>query len=290
MRVSLLSSGSGGNCVFVEGAGVRVLVDAGLPLRETRQRMSAVGLELSDVSELLITHEHSDHCAGAGVLGRKLGLTVRGTEGTLSALRDRPPAELLRPLRAGVPLRLGGDAAPGEGSLGLWATPLALPHDATEPVAYVFEERTARGVVRAAIITDLGSAPPEVSEALFDLDAVVLEFNHDLRMLLEGPYPPALKARIRSRVGHLSNAQAAALLVGLAHGGLRHVALAHLSEHNNTPAHARRAAEGALETAQCAARLTIGEQAGPLEPMVLEPRPVTAPVARSAQPAQLSLL
>lgn len=289
MRIALLSSGSGGNSVWVEGAGVRVLLDAGLPLRETRARAEALGLDLAGASELLLTHEHADHCAGAGVLARKLGVLVRGTAGTLGALRDRPPAELLAPLAAGETLLLGGGTGAGARLASLRVTPVALPHDAAEPVAYVFEERTPLGVARAAVVTDLGCTPPAVAEALQGLDALVLEFNHDLRMLLEGPYPAALKARIRSRVGHLSNAQAAALLTQLAHPGLRCVALAHLSEHNNTPSLARRAAEAALARAGCDAALSVGEQSGPIEPLEVRPRPPLPARRPAGQQAQLAL-
>ncbi len=289
MRIATLSSGSGGNCVLIEGGGATVLIDAGLPLKETRERAADVGFDLRDVSEVLLTHEHSDHCAGADVIARKLGVTIRATEGTLANLRDQPPVECQKPLRAGVPIRLGAASPLSHGSMGLWAIPVAIPHDAAAPVAYVLEERTPFGLSRAAVVTDLGSAPPEVAEALLGLDALVLEFNHDLRMLVDGPYPPALKARIRSRVGHLSNAQSAALLMQLVNPGLRHVVLAHLSEHNNTPALAERAAEGVLVRLGSTADLTIGSQAGAQEPIEVLPRPTfERPIVRKA--AQLALL
>ena len=317
MRVTVLSSGSGGNCTLVEGAGVRVLVDAGLPLRVVRARCAAVGISLGGsredspdgspgvppVSELLITHEHSDHGGSAGVLGRKLGLRVRATAGTLQALRDPPPEELWCTARAGEPVLLGGspsgvaDEHPGVIPLRpptpapqppqLWATPIALPHDAAEPVAWRFEERTSRGSVHAAIVTDLGHAPASVVQALLGLDLLVIEFNHDLRMLLEGPYPWALKQRIRGGRGHLSNEQSAELLRALCHPGLKQVVLAHLSEHNNTPKLARAAAEEALARGGSGAILQTGSVKRPLPPLFAEPGPALKPRWR---PAQLALL
>ena len=300
MRVTVLSSGSGGNCTLVEAAGVRVLVDAGLPLRVVRARCAAVGLSLEGVSELLLTHEHSDHGGAAGVLGRKLGLRVRATAGTLQALRDPPPAELWSLVRAGEPVELPGapeavpsrvvplrPLAPAPQPPQHWATPIALPHDAAEPVAWRFEERTACGSVHAAIVTDLGHAPASVVQALQGLDLLVIEFNHDLRMLLEGPYPWALKQRIRGGRGHLSNEQSSELLRALCHPGLKQVVLAHLSEHNNTPKLARAAAEEALARAGSGAILSLGSVKRPLPPLFAEPGPALKPRWR---PAQLALL
>jgi phosphoribosyl 1,2-cyclic phosphodiesterase len=303
MRITVLSSGSGGNCTLVEGAGVRVLLDAGLPLRVARRRAAEVGTPLDGAagpSELLLTHEHSDHGGCAGVLSRALGLPVRATEGTLRALRDPPAPELWRPARVGAPLLLGPGGGAGQGGgapvvqlraadrpAELWATPVGLPHDAADPVAWTFEERTARGSVRAAVVTDLGHAPASLAQALGRLDLLVLEFNHDLRMLLEGPYPWPLKQRIRGDRGHLSNDQAAALLVQLCHPGLKQVVLAHLSEHNNSPALALAAAEEALVRAGSGAQLRVGSVKRPLPPIFCEPGPA---LAARWRPAQLALL
>jgi phosphoribosyl 1,2-cyclic phosphodiesterase len=154
-----------------------------------------------------------------------------------------------------------------------------VPHDAVEPVNYVFEE----GPLRAALVTDLGCAPRQVVRALHDLDALVLEMNHDLRLLLEGPYPLSVKQRVRSDHGHLSNEQGARLLSQILHRGLRHLVLAHLSEHNNTKAHARRAAEKVLARFGSSASLAVASEARALDPVALEPCAPAIPLRRASQ-------
>ena len=255
VRICVVSSGSSGNCLWVEAGQTKALIDCGLPLRETRRRCLEQGLRFNDLTDVFLTHEHADHCHAAGIFARRLGVRVHATRGTMQMLRDPPPEELRRAVRAGVEVRLAG----------LTITPVALPHDAHEPVAYVFDD----GLVKGAIVTDLGCAPPSVVRALQGLDAVVLEMNHDVRMLLEGPYPWPLKKRISGGRGHLSNKQGAELLAQLL--PVRHVTLAHLSEHNNTPSHARRAAEAVLSRFGGSTRLCVGSQSRALDPIDLQP-------------------
>ena len=257
VRLCVLASGSGGNSLWVDAGAARILVDAGLPLRETAKRCRQAGLDVRDLTDVFLTHEHADHAHAAGILGRKLGVRVHATRGTMASLRDPPPEELRCAVRAGVAVRLSG----------LTVTPLSLPHDAREPVAYVVES----GGMRAAVVTDLGSLTRGLVAALKGLDALVLEMNHDARLLLEGPYPWSLKRRIRSDLGHLSNEQGARLLNGILHRGLRYLVLAHLSEHNNTERHARTAAEAVLERHGSGTRMCIAPQGRALEPVVLEP-------------------
>jgi phosphoribosyl 1,2-cyclic phosphodiesterase len=170
------------------------------------------------------------------------------------------------------------------GSLRIRALP--VPHDAVEPVAYVLEERGEGGrAIRAAIVTDLGWPARALAASLQDLDALVVEMNHDPQLLSQGPYPPSLKRRIESDLGHLSNAQGAQLLRRAAHPGLRHVVLAHLSEQNNTEAYARREAEAALQSRAGRASLVVAPQARPLPPVE-----ISASGARPAPcPRQLAL-
>jgi len=256
VRLCVLSSGSGGNSLWVDAGPTRILIDAGLPLRETAKRCRSAGLDVRDLTDVFLTHEHADHAHAAGVLARKLRVRVHATRGTMRELRDLPPEELRCGVRSGVPVRLQG----------LTVTPVALPHDACEPVAYVVEDETAK----AAIVTDLGSVTAGLVRALKDLDALVLEMNHDVRLLDEGPYPWSLKRRIRGDLGHLSNEQGAKLLQRVLHGGLRHLVLAHLSEHNNTVNHARRAAERVLEKHGGSVQVRVASQGKALDPVQLE--------------------
>ncbi|HYZ90022.1 MAG TPA: MBL fold metallo-hydrolase [Myxococcales bacterium] len=277
MRLCVLSSGSGGNTAWVEADGARVLVDAGLSLRETKRRCKEAGLDLRDVTDVLLTHEHADHCFGAASIARKLGVRVHATRGTFGALREPPPVELCFPLPHDGALLLGR---------GLRVNAIPVPHDAVEPVAYSFEERLEGGrCIRAAVVTDLGSAPRTLARALRGLDVLVLETNHDARLLIEGPYPPSLKRRVRSDLGHLSNAQAAQLVARVLHPGLRHLVLAHLSEHNNTPRHARRETEAVLELHHSRAVVHLAGQARPLPPIELD----AANARSTVRPRQLAL-
>ena len=277
MRLCVLASGSGGNTALIEAGGARVLVDAGLSYRETRRRCADAGLDVREVTDVLLTHEHADHCFGAAILARKLGARVHATRGTLHAMRDPPPAELCFPLPRDGVLLLGRR---------LHVRAIPVPHDAVEPVAYSFEERVDGGrCIRAAVVTDLGCAPRALAKALSGLDALILEMNHDARLLLEGPYPVSLKRRVRGGLGHLSNAQAAQLVAQVLHPGLRHLVLAHLSEQNNTEAHARREAEAVLEVRGSHAALHVAGQARALAPILLDPGSASA----VPRPRQLAL-
>lgn len=256
IRVSSLASGSRGNALLVEAAGERLLVDCGLSGRDLARRLAAVGREPRDLTGLVLTHEHGDHVRGAAELALALDLPLYGTAGTLRRVvaqgarleRERDPearfamptsgrerarlARLTRPVAAGLAARVGD----------VLLRPVALLHDAVEPVAYVLE---ASGV-RIGIATDLGRPTAGVVADLAGLHLLVLEFNHDAGMLAAGPYHPTVKRRVAGDRGHLSNAQAADLLAAVSHVGLRAVWLAHVSQVNNTPARALEAARGAL--------------------------------------------
>lgn len=251
-----LASGSQGNCLWVKGGGVELLVDCGLSARLTGKRLASAGLSLANVSAVLATHLHNDHLAGAAVLARRHGLEIHCTEGTERGLPSAVPLEQRRRLPYGGRLRLGG----------LTVETIPTPHDAPQSVALrISDSQTSLGVV-----TDLGAPRPELVRALSGVSGLVLETNHDLEMLANGPYPEALKRRIRGNWGHLSNAQGAQFLRSLLHPGLQHVTLAHLSEHNNTEALAREAAEAVLRDGPPGVDLAVARQSAPGEPVRLK--------------------
>lgn len=231
MRFAYLGSGSKGNALVVEAGSTRVLLDCGLPLVEVDTRLARLGLVASDLTAIVVTHEHGDHIGGVAKLARRNQLPVWLTAGTRAAWKAAPD-EWLRTLTPHRHLTIGE----------LDVMPYPVPHDAREPCQYVFgfEGR------RVGVLTDAGSVTPYMREVLSGIDALLLEFNHDRAMLMNGPYPSFLKQRVAGNKGHLSNAQAAELLGSLDISRLQHLVLTHLSETNNTPEHALAAASDVL--------------------------------------------
>ena len=234
MRFCSLGSGSTGNAWVVESGTTRVLVDCGVAPRRLRARLQAAGIEPDSIAAVLITHEHDDHVGAVLPFVRKGLARVYATWGTLRASGTALalPTERL--------MEIAADRTVVIGDLGV--RPVPVPHDAREPVQYVFDD----GRARMAIVTDLGAGTPHLAAACADLDALVLEANHDAQMLARGPYPDFLKQRVGGPFGHLSNAASAAFLATVAGPRLRHVVAAHLSLTNNTPQLARAALAGAL--------------------------------------------
>jgi phosphoribosyl 1,2-cyclic phosphodiesterase len=223
MEITVLASGSKGNCSLVEGEEGALLVDCGLPAREVISRLSAAGRSGDAVRGLLVTHEHADHIRGVWALARVMKVPVFGTGGTLQEL----PADAPRGHRPSLhAVHLSGRFELG----GFRIEPFPTSHDAREPCGFFIGEKGCR----VAFCTDTGFLPPHLVGELSRCDGVLLESNHCPEMLRTGPYPASLKRRIRSRRGHLSNVAAAACLREIA-GDLRAVILAHLSEVNNTP-------------------------------------------------------
>jgi len=247
-----LASGSKGNCHAFSDGQRTLLVDAGITLKQIRLRLEAVGMDLATVGAVAISHEHSDHIRAVPILLRHTDCVFMITRETLAAVNaihgiDIPPERLI-PLRA-------GHAADWNG---VRVLPFTTPHDAADPVAY----RIEWGGFQAAVVTDLGHPTALVADHCSGLDLLALEANHDIQMLREGGYPPALKARILSRVGHLSNESMGELLAGVLGPRLRTVILAHLSEQNNDPALARLAAAEVLR--DTATVLHLARQEEPL--------------------------
>lgn len=358
VRMTVLASGSRGNCTVVTGGRTSVLVDAGVSCREMLKRMAQAGEDPRKLDAILITHEHQDHVQGLSVLARKLGIPVYFTEAThrawmrwmvpqrrmtyadwLATRKAEAAARAAEAERAGTPPE--PDAAnpfyreaaladcaeeseqfvqqlttptngrativdepvpPGEPATkwppaaqavfpcpnldpcalpgveyfragkpfaigDLQITAFTIPHDATDPVGFVLESEG----VRIGLATDLGYMPANVSQQLRGCDVVMLESNHDLDMLRDGPYPWSVKQRVMSRVGHLSNTAAAEFLEKSYDGQAAYVVLAHLSESNNMPELARVAAEWALRDRMklLANRLVVAQQHAPTEPICL---------------------
>lgn len=250
MDYAALASGSKGNCHAFSDGQRTLLVDAGISLKQIRQRLEAIGWDPARVRAVALSHEHSDHIRAVPVLLRKTDWTFLVSKETLAAVQaiqgvEIPPSRvvLLRP----------GHATDWDG---VRLLPFSTPHDAADPVAF----RLEWDGFCAAVVTDLGQPTALVADHCADLDLLALEANHDVQMLREGGYPPVLKARILSRVGHLSNASMAELLDRILAPRLRNVILSHLSEQNNDPALARLAAEAALGGAQAALHLARQEE------------------------------
>lgn len=247
MRLSLLASGSKGNSLFLETGDCRLLVDAGLSGRETILRLCSIGVDAATLDGILVTHEHSDHVRGVGALARKLKVPVLGSGRTLAAARHVIGRADFVEFDAGSPFVFKGVSI----------DPFPITHDACDPVGFRIE--SGEGCIGFA--TDLGIATRLTQEKLKGCRALVLEFNHDEQMLQNGPYPWHLKQRIRSRHGHLSNAEAACLLEELLHPGLQGVFLSHLSEVNNDPALAMASARALVDGQNaCGPELFLGRQ------------------------------
>lgn len=235
MEIAFLGSGSSGNCAVVRAGRTAVLLDAGLSVRDTANRLKSRGMALDDISALLLTHEHSDHVRGALDLARKRQVPVYATAGTARA------AALPGPLFADVRIVRGGDEIALGGDLFVRVTP--TPHDGEESVCFVFADGSGR---RVGVATDLGHLSREVADALRGCEVIGLEANHDIDLLRGGAYPAFLKRRILSEVGHLSNEDAARGLRDLVTERTRHVVALHVSRHNNTFALAGRVFREAL--------------------------------------------
>lgn len=224
MELFSIASGSGGNCVCVGNDTDHVMIDCGISKKRIEAGMNSMDYSISDMDGLLITHEHSDHISGLGVISRRYGLPIYATAGTIAAIKR---IKSLGSIDNGLFRRIEADRDFTIGSLKIH--PLRISHDAAEPVAFVIRD-SGHGV---GVVTDLGVYDDYILDNIRGLDAILLEANHDVRMLEAGPYPYPLKQRILGDKGHLSNENSGRLLSRALHDGLRHILLGHLSKENN---------------------------------------------------------
>lgn len=216
-----LNSGSNGNCYYVGNAQEAVLIDVGISCRETEKRMTRLGLDITSVTAIFISHEHIDHIRGVEVLSRKYQIPVYITEPTLKSGRLSIDPSLIRSFRADKTIRIGA----------LTVIPFPKSHDAADPFSFVVKNKD----VCIGIMTDIGNVCQNVTRYFSQCHAVFLEANYDVTMLETGHYPIHLKRRISSDTGHLSNDQAVKLFTNHRASFLSHVFLSHLSKENNDP-------------------------------------------------------
>lgn len=221
-----IASGSSGNCAYVRAGDVAVLVDGGLAGRAIVEGLQARGIEPCSLTAIFVTHDHTDHIKGAGVLSRRFGLPIYATAGTWDFAERHKLLGKIAPgnkmvVRNGVGVDLGD----------LLVMPFTLPHDASEPVGYSLSTDRHKVV----IATDLGHVSPHVASHVAGADILLIEANYDKQMLEAGPYPAHLKQRISGAMGHLSNVDCGVFLADIVCGKTKHVFLGHLSQENNRP-------------------------------------------------------
>lgn len=236
MEFCAIASGSSGNCVYVRHEDTRILVDAGISGKKICEGLGCMDICPDSISAILITHDHSDHIQGAAVLANKYKIPLYGTEGTIKYIIDHStrgiPAGLVHFIRPDFGFEIGK----------ISVNPFRTSHDAIDPVGYTL---SAAGK-KLGVATDLGVYTDYTIEKLMDSDALYLESNHDLNMLMVGPYPYPLKKRIHSELGHLSNDDACEFILKLQSERLKNIVLAHLSKENNFPELALRTAQAAI--------------------------------------------
>jgi Metal-dependent hydrolases of the beta-lactamase superfamily I len=234
MKLSVFASGSTGNCLLLSEQQTHILIDAGISMRRIQGYLFQTGLSWCDIGGVLITHEHSDHIYGLEVLIRRTQIPVYAPHTVASRLLGRYPSlqDHLHVIRPGEPFPIGR----------LRITAFHTPHDTDESVGYRVEGESV-----FALATDMGQVTDEIRAGLLGAGAVLIESNHDIQMLRDGPYPFPLKRRILSARGHLSNDDCALLARSLAENGTKHIILGHLSRENNRPQIAAATVSAALD-------------------------------------------
>ena len=226
MRLCSIASGSSGNCIYVGSDATHLLVDVGISGKKIESGLNSLGLGGNDLDGILITHEHSDHISGLGVLARKYEIPIYATRGTITAIRRTKNLgnlddDLFREIKEDSKFTIKD----------LTVNPMRISHDAAQPAAYRF----SYGSQKVAVCTDLGIYNDYTVECLKGMDALLIEAHHDVNMLQVGPYPYYLKQRILGDRGHLSNENSGRLLSRILHDRLQAIVLGHLSKENNLP-------------------------------------------------------
>lgn len=226
MRLCSIASGSSGNCVYVGSDATHLLVDTGISCKRIVEGVQSLGIAPSELDGILITHEHSDHISGLGVMARKYGIPIYTTKETFEAIKmDKKigtmPEDLFREVKYDEKFNIKD----------MSVYPIKISHDASKPVAYKVQCEKKK----VGILTDLGNFNDYIVECMSGLDAILMEANHDVNMLQVGPYPYYLKQRILSDRGHLSNELCGRLLNRILHKDMKSVVLGHLSKENNLP-------------------------------------------------------
>lgn len=226
MELFSIVSGSSGNCICVGNDRNHVMIDAGISGKRIEEGMNAFDYTTADMDGILVTHEHSDHIAGLGVVARKYGIPIYTTRGTADAIINSSGVGKIDPglfhiIEGGTPFEIGE----------LTICPMNISHDAAEPVAFLVSDEKSK----VGVVTDLGMYDDNMISSLSGLDAILLEANHDINMLQVGSYPYSLKQRIIGDRGHLSNERCGQLLCEILHDDMKHILLGHLSHENNYP-------------------------------------------------------
>ncbi len=224
MKLCSIASGSSGNCIFAGSDTTSLLIDTGISGKRIEEGLCEIGHTTREVNGILITHEHSDHISGLGVVARRYGIPIYATQGTRKAiLNSKSVGEI--PTELFVDVQPDTDFVIGD----ITVSPISISHDAAQPTAY----RVRQGRKAMAVMTDLGRFDSYIIENLQNVDLILLEANHDVHMLEAGTYPYYLKQRILGERGHLSNELSGQLLSQVLHDNLKTVILGHLSKENN---------------------------------------------------------
>ncbi len=222
IKFCTLVSGSSGNATFLRHNNVRLLIDCGISGKSVTEALSSIDEDVAEIDYILVTHEHSDHVNGVGVISRRYNIPIIASAGTWQSMNiGKIQAHNMLAFNQNKPMDLGD----------IEVVPFSLPHDGAQPTGYRFN----LGACSVAIATDIGHVTDEIIESVRDCVSIVIESNHDVDMLVHGPYPFHLKQRVRGKNGHLSNKECGDLAAVLVKHKLQNILLGHLSEQNNLP-------------------------------------------------------